>query len=189
MKEDAFKMSSILFRPHCFLRQYCLHCAGFAQFILAMCISGSIFNFLTSNVEDRSLNLKYTWVVWALCTVGLVAGTLSADSAPVPLMVFRSGSGFDRRLSCFGLGCTRPIVGRFCSRRDRYTLLCVRIFVVIGGVRFELEHHRFWSDFGFGQGIVGGTVTRAVKSAHVRQSLGPNYLFIFCVCFESLLFA
>ena len=162
-------------------------CGVRAIYILVMCILGSIFDFLTSNVEDRSLNLKYTWVVWALCTVGLVAGTLNADPAPVPLTVFRSGSGFDRRLGCFGLGCARPIVGRFYTRTDRYTLLCVRIFVVIGGVRFELEHHRFWSDFGCGKGIIGGTGARAVKSAHVRQSLGPNYLFIFC--FQSLLFA
>ena len=120
MKEDAFKMYFVqtsLF-PSAVMSTLC---GVRAIYILAMCISGSIFNFLTSNVEDRSLNLKYTWVVWALCTVGLVAGKLSADPAPVPLTVFRSGSGFDRRLGCFGLGCTRPIVGRFCSRRDRYT--------------------------------------------------------------------
>ena len=44
----------------------------------------------------------------------------------------------------------------------------VRDFVVIGGVRVGPERARFWSGFGFGPGIVGGTDARAVKSAHVR---------------------
>ena len=56
--------------------------------------------------------------------------------------------------------------------------------VVIGGVRFEQERGRFWSGFGFGWGIVGGTGTRAVKSAQVRQFPWPKYIFIFCFCLD-----
>ena len=63
----------------------------------------------------------------SLCTVGSWPVTLNADQALIPLTVFRSGSGFDRGLGCFGLGCARPIVGRFCTHRDRYTVVvCAR---------------------------------------------------------------
>ena len=65
----------------------------------------------------------------------------------------------------------------------------VRDFVVIGGVRVEPERVRFCLGFGFGPGIVGWTGARAVKSAHVRKFSWPKYLFIFCFCSESLLFA
>ena len=58
----------------------------------------------------------------------------------------------------------------------------VRNFVVIGGVRFEPERGRFWSGFGFGCGIVGGTGVRAVKSAHVRQSLKISSHLLFLCC-------
>ena len=48
---------------------------------------------------------------------------------------------------------------------------------MIDGVCFESERGRFWSGFGFGRDIVGGTGARAVISFHL--------LF----CFQYLLFA
>ena len=79
--------------------------------------------------------------------------TLNADQAPVPMTVFVSGSGFDRGLGCFGLGCARPIVGRFCTRRDRYTVVacarfrCDRWGTCWAGARQILFGFRIWSGY------------------------------------------
>ena len=79
--------------------------------------------------------------------------TLNADQAPVPLTVFISGSDFDRGLGCFGLGCARPIVGRFCTRRDRYTVVacarfrCDRWGTCSAGARQILVRFRVWSGY------------------------------------------
>ena len=46
---------------------------------------------------------------------------------------------------------------------------------MIGGVRVEPERVRFWSGFGFGPGIVGGTGARAVK-CHVVLAINCSEL-------------
>ena len=143
---------------------------------------------LTSNVVDRSLNLKYTWVVWAPCSVGPVAGDTQCWPSACPTDGISIGFGFRSGLGCFGFECAQPIVGRFAHSANVTLSLCVRNFVVIDGVRFEPERGRFWSSFGFERGIVGGTGTRAVKSAHVNH-LDQIIFAFFCFCFESLLFA
>ena len=79
--------------------------------------------------------------------------TLNADQAPVPLTVFISGSDFDRNLGCFGLGCARPIVGRFCTHRNRYTVVactrfrCDRWGTCWAGARQILVGFRAWSGY------------------------------------------
>ena len=120
-------MQGILFRPQYFssLPSAAMSplCGVRAIYISSMCISCSVFDLLTFNVGGRSLNLKCTY----LGCLGPVAGDTHADQAPVPLTVILSGSGFDRGLGCFGLGCAWPIMGRFCTSRDRYTVVaCAR---------------------------------------------------------------
>ena len=136
---------------------------------------------LTSNVGDQLLKLKCTYfglfgphALWGSWLV-----TLNAGQAPVPLTVFHSGLGFDRGLGCFGLGYARPIVERFWYVATVTPSWPVRNFVVISGVHLEPDRGRFWSSFGFGRSIVGGTGARAVKSAHLRKSSWPKYLLIF----------
>ena len=84
--------------------------------------------------------------------------TLNADQALVPLTVFLLGSGFNQALGALAWGVATVTL-----------LWRVRDLDVIGGVRFEPGRGRFWSGFGFGPGIIGGTGARDVKSAHVRQ--------------------
>ena len=104
------------------------------------------------------MELGQLWFGWSVVEpemylLGLWPVTLNADQAPAPLTVFISGSGFDRGLGCFGLGCARPIVGRFCTRRDRYTVVacarfrCDRWGTCWAGARQILVGFRVWSGY------------------------------------------
>ena len=181
-------MSGILFRPQYFssLPSAAMSplCGVRAIYILAMCIAISIFDFHWPPMLEigRWTWNVLTWVAGPRALWGSWPVTLDADRAPVPLTVFRSDSGFDRGLGFFGLGVLGRSWGDFAHVTTVTPSWRVRNFVVIGGIRFEPERGGVLSGFGFGRGIVGGTGVRAVKSAHVRQSSWPKYLFIFCFC-------
>ena len=138
IKAEAIKMSGILFRPQYFNSLLSTAMSPLSRvraiYILVMCILGSIFDFQWPPILEIGRWTWYvlTWVVWAACTVALVAGdsqswpgTCTTDGT--------SGSGFDRGFGCFGLGCARPIVGGFAHVVTVILSLCVRNFVVIGG--------------------------------------------------------
>ena len=145
-------------------------CGVRAIHILAMCISSSVFDFsLTSNVESvvepemfllGLFGPRAPWGSWSV--------TLNADQAPVPLTVFISVSGSIGVWGASVWGVLGRSWGGFAHVATITLSWRVRDFVVIGGVRVEPERVRFWSGFGFGPGIVGGTGARDVKSAHVR---------------------
>ena len=140
---------------HC-LRQQCLRCAGSSNlyFSLVYFFFGIWFPtnlqcwrsvvepemYLLGLFEPRAL-----WGSWPV--------TLHADQAPVPLMVFISCSGFNRGLGCFGLGCARLIMGRFCTRRDCYTVVACARFrcdcwgTCWAGARQILVRFRVWSAY------------------------------------------
>ena len=193
IKEEAFKMPGILFRPQYFspLPSAAMPplCEVRAIYILAMCISVSIFDFhwppmLVVEPEMYLLGLFGPRALWGSWPVAL-----NADQAPVPLTYF------DRVRVSIGVwgalvwGVLGRSWGGFAHVATVTLSWRVRNFIVIGGVRLEPQRGRFGSGFEFGRGIVGGTGARAVKSAHVRQSSWPKYCFIFCFCFESILFA
>ena len=115
--------------------------------------------------------------------------TLNADQVPVPLTVFISGSGFDRGLRCFGLGCARPIVGRFCTRRDCYTVVacarfrCDRWGTCWGGARQILVGFWVWSGYRWWDR------RQSCEICTCTLILMTKISFYFLFCSESLLFA
>ena len=99
------KMSDILFRPQYFssLPSAAMPplCGVRAIYILAMCISGSIFDFHWPPMLEigRWTWNVLTWVVWAPCTQGVVAGDSQCWQGTYPTdgisiwFWFRSGFG------------------------------------------------------------------------------------------------
>ena len=127
-------MLSILFRPQFFsplpsVAMFPL-CGVRAIYILAMFISGSIFDFhWPPMLEISCWNWNVlTWVVWAPCTVGFMAsdtqcwpGTCATDGISFGFG-FRSGFG----MLWFGV-CTADR-GAFLIRRDSYTVVACAKF-------------------------------------------------------------
>ena len=74
-------MSGVLFRPQCFSPLPSATRISAVQGSYNLYFNNVYFGFdiwfsMTSNVGDRSLNLKYTWVAWAPRTVGLVGSDI-----------------------------------------------------------------------------------------------------------------
>ena len=71
-------------------------CGVRAIYILAMCISGSVFDFhwLPMLKIGRWTRNVLTWVVWAPCTVGLVAGDTQCWPGACPTDGISIGFGF-----------------------------------------------------------------------------------------------
>ena len=115
--------------------------------------------------------------------------TLNADQAPVPLTVFISGSDFDLGLGCFGWGCARPIVRRFCTRRDRYTVeacarfRCDRWGTCWAGARQILVGFRVWSGYRWWDR------RQSCEICTCTLILMTKRYFYFLFCSQSLLFA
>ena len=126
-----------------------------AIYISAMCISSSVFDFpLTSNVGDRSLNPKCTYL-------GCLGPVHCGARGRWHSMLTRSLSHcryLYRVRVWIGVGgaLVWAVLGRSWGGFAHVATVTlswrVRDFVVIGGVRVGPEGVIFWSDFGFGPG-------------------------------------
>ena len=173
---------------HC-LRQQCLHCAGFEQFIFQPCVFRVRYLIFTdlqclrSVVEPEMylLGLFGPRALW-----GSWPATLDADPAPVPLTVFRSDSEFERSLGFFGLGCARPIVGRFCTRCDCYTVVacakfrCDRWDTFWAGARHSFVGFRVRSGYRWWDGRQSCEICPCTSILMTKISI--QFLFLLYAC-------
>ena len=156
-------------------------------YILAMCISSSVFDFHWPPMLEigRWTRNVLTWVVWAPCTVGLVAGDTQCWPGACPTDGIYIGFGFDRGLGCFGLRCARPIVWRFCTRRDRYTAVaCARFRCDRWVTRWG-----YASDFGRVSGLVRVSLVGQAPelwNLDIYVNSHDQNIFLFFVIFPNL---
>ena len=115
--------------------------------VATVTLSWRVRNFVViggMRLEQGAANFGRVWGFVGLSLMGRSSELWNLHMKSVPLKVFRSGSGYDR-----GLG-ARAIVGWFCTRCYRYTVMACAKFRCDRWDAFWAGRGRLWSGFGFG---------------------------------------
>ena len=130
-----------------------------------------------------------TWVVWASCTVGLVAGDTQCWPGACPTDGIYIGFGFRSGFGVLWFGVCSADRGRFCTRSDRYTVVacarfrCDRWGTCWAGARQILVGFQVWSGYRWWDRRQSCEICTCTLIHMTKIS------FSFLFCSESLLFA